>query len=290
MTEEAIQPEDLEGPTVPEPTREEQEIEDRARRQGWRPKEEYSGPENRWVSAKEFLDRGEREWPILRERMRKMDSELSETKALAREQKEVLQEMRDMAVKAEKRGYEKATADLAERERKAVEEANVSEYDRVQMEKRQLGPAPAEPVRRDPTRVNGEVPGVPPENVAIIQHWIGENRWFNEDREMNSVATALHGRLMESEPGLPITENLRRVRERIVQMYPDKFENPNRRRAASVGSSATPVTPKPRHKTVNDLPADAKEALAKFKRTMPGYTDEQYLQTYFGDDYNTPGV
>ena len=36
MTEEAIQPEDLEGPTVPEPTREEQEIEDRARRQGWR--------------------------------------------------------------------------------------------------------------------------------------------------------------------------------------------------------------------------------------------------------------
>ena len=63
MSEEPIKPEDLEEPLTPEPSVPEMaqaELEARARRQGWRPKEEYRGPEERWVPAQEFLERGER--------------------------------------------------------------------------------------------------------------------------------------------------------------------------------------------------------------------------------------
>ena len=42
----------------------------RARRMGWIPKDEYGGKPDNWRSAKDFIERGENEMPILRERLR----------------------------------------------------------------------------------------------------------------------------------------------------------------------------------------------------------------------------
>ena len=278
---------------------EQQALEDRARRQGWRPKDEYNGPADRWVPAQEFLDRGEREWPILRERVRTMsdrlastERELIEAKGWVKEQSTVLTELRDMVRTSHKRGYEQAVAELSQRERRAVEEANTAEYDKIQAEKQRLGPPPVEKVeQRVEPKVNGtQAPIMPPEDAAVVERWIGENPWFNNDPELNAVATSIHGVMRKQNPTESLVDNLGRVKDRIAQMFPDKFDNPRRQRAAAVSSSASPITPKSKHKTVNDLPQDAKEALARFKRQMPTFTDEEYLRNYYGEEYNTPGA
>ena len=49
---------------------------DRATRMGWTDKESYTGPAERWVDAKTFIERGETILPILKDRLRKQDDDL----------------------------------------------------------------------------------------------------------------------------------------------------------------------------------------------------------------------
>lgn len=275
------------------------EYEGRARRMGWRPKEEYNGPAGRWVDAKTFVERGETELPIIRERFRKLDdrlaatereltgtrTELKEANTKITEQSEVLTELRDLSVTAAKRGYQQAMSDLSARERRAVAEADTSTYDQIQQEKRALEEtkppvverrAPPPPERKTPDAP----PSMPPEEAAIVTQWIGDNPWFNADPELNSVATAIHGLIRQQNPAMPLRENLEEVKNRLVQRYPEKFGQDQRRRPAAVAMSAGPPA-KSTKKTVADLPQDAKDALARYKRTIPGYKDTDYLSLYF---------
>lgn len=283
----------------PEVSEEEASYQERARRMGWRPQDEYNGPSGRWVDAKTFVEKGETELPILRERFRKLDDRLAATEreltstrttltdahSKIKEQSEVLVEMRDLTRNAEKRAYTKAQSEFAERERKAVAEADTASWDRIQFEKRQLEatqpPEPkAAPVRE--VAAPPPPPSVTPNEATTIAGWIAENPWYNADPEMNSIATGLHGTYKQQNPNESLPDNLARVRDRVVQLFPEKFGNP-RRAAPSAVSSPTAPAPRSKGKTVADLPAEAKKALAKIKRDIPDYKDAEYLRLYYGD-------
>lgn len=45
-----------------------------ARRLGWRPREEFRGPQSQWLPVDLFLERVNNEIPVLRERLRYQDS------------------------------------------------------------------------------------------------------------------------------------------------------------------------------------------------------------------------
>lgn len=294
----------LEAPIEPQTPPVEGSIEERARRMGWRPEDEYNGPKGRWVDAQTFVDRGETELPILRERFRKLDDRLAATEreltnargtlveanTKIKEQSEVLVELRDLSRNAETRAYNRAQSEFVERERKAVAEADTATFDRIQFEKRQLEETRAvAPARREPPAAAPAAPAAPPPaavapaDATTIGQWIADNPWYNSDPEMNAVATTLHGTFKSQNPNEALNENLGRVRDRMVQLYPEKFGNPRRAAPSAVGSPTAPA-PKPKGKTVNDLPPDAKAALAKIKRDIPGYKDEEYIRLYFGSD------
>lgn len=279
------------------------EVEAKARRMGWRPKDEYSGPIHKWVEASIFVERGETELPILRERMRKLDDRLASTereltgarteikdaRVKITEQSEVLTELRDLSLTAAQRGYQRAQAELSERQRKAVSEADTITFDRLEREKQQLEAtrpvaatrpkveAPVEPVRTS---------GPPPlssDETAIVSGWISDNPWYNSDAEMNAVATSLHGLIRQQNPNMSLDDNLAEVKSRIVSRYPEKFGEARRRAPAAVSASSAPP-PRSTKKTVADLPAEAKDALTRFKKQIVGYTDAEYLKSYFGSE------
>lgn len=299
MTEQVQEEIDTNAAPPPEVDAEAASWVDRAKRMGWRPQEEYNGPSGRWVDAKTFVERGETELPILRERFRKLDdrlaatereltgarSTISEAHTKIKEQSEVLVELRDLSRTAETRAYQRAQVELTERERKAVAEADTATYDRIQAERRQLDegrPAPVAPKRAEPVPPPA-APAISQAETQVISGWIAENPWYNADPEMNAVATSLHGTFKQQSPAESLVDNLARVKERVVQLYPEKFGNP-RRAAPSAVSSPTAPAPRPKGKTVADLPADAKAALTKIKRDIPGYKDSEYLAVYFGPD------
>ncbi len=290
--EEIVEEELPEGetPVEPELSAEEKQYEERARRQGWRPKDEYSGNADRWVDAKTFVMRGEAELPLIRERFRKMDAQFAETKTKLTdaekkvgEMSEVLVELRDMSLKSEERAYTRAMQEIRRKQQAAVREANEEAFNAAAVEAEQLGPPPAAPPKREARTepvIERPAAGVP--DPAVIQ-WVGDNPWFNNDQVLHYFAIDEENKVKAEFPGMSVPEQLSEVKQRTMDRFPEKFGNARRKVPAAVANSAAPPS-RAKGKTVKDLPPEAKAALAKFKSQMPNYTDKEYLTMFFGPD------
>lgn len=279
--------EEGETPAVDEATK---LVEERARRQGWRPKDQYSGDPSRWVDAQTFMARSEQEMPIMRERFRKLDSELAatrktlgETEKKLTESTEVLIELRDMSRQSQQRGYEQAMAEIRDREARAVADADVDTWKRLQIDKDAV--ERTRPKVMEAKRPEAPVAPAAPQTNPVIDQWVSENQWFKHDPLLNQVALAFDAEVERENPYWTLEDKLAEVKRRIVVKFPEKFENTRRTAPSAVASpsSVAPLRPKTNGKGVKDLPADAKQALERFKKMIPGYKDEDYLKTYQWD-------
>lgn len=271
----------------PELSEEDAAIEAQARRMGWRPKEDFARPPERWVDAKTFVDRGMTELPVLRDRYRKLDGqftgltrELNETKTTLAEQQRVLLELREMSKNAEDRAYIRAARELAAREREAVAAADTAAYDMVQRERQDLEQTrprvtvEAPPVRQQPP----PGPQAPQQAAPEVEAWVQANPWFKQDPVLNQVAIAFDAEVKRDHPDWTVTEQLAEAKARVVARFPDKFDNPRRTAPPSVLTSNNSPAPR-KAKGVKDLPREYQDAFARFQRMMPGYTEAEYLKT-----------
>lgn len=271
----------------PEPTAEElatQELEGRARRMGWRPESEYNGPKSRWVDAAAFIAKGENELPVLRDNLRTMNSRFARTEAnltealgKIKDQSEVMVELRDMSRNAAKHAYDRAMQDIQVRERNAVVQADSAAYDQIQNEKRQIeAERPTEPKAAPAAQ-----PAPVPQDAAVIQQWVAENAsWWHTDMEMQNVATGIHGAKRNANPAQPLSDNLAEVKQRIMELYPHKFETRRTNTPSKVAAPSGGSSSRPKSKTVKDLGPEAVAAYEKFKRQMPDYTEAEYIKLY----------
>lgn len=265
---------------------EEQNVEAQARRMGWRPKEDFARPPERWVDAKTFVERGMTELPVLRDRYRKLDGqfsgmtkELTETKKSLAEQALVLTELREMTKNAEDRAYIRAARELAAREREAVAAADTAAYDAVQRERADLEQHKPRAVSA-PSVVSTTpaAPQAPPAPPPEVESWVQANPWFRSDPVLNGVAIAFDAEVKRDHPDWTVTEQLAEVKAMVVSRFPEKFDNPRRQAAPSVLTSNNSPAPR-RGKAVKDLPKEYQDAFARFKRQMPDYTEAEYLKT-----------
>lgn len=267
------------------------EVEQRARLQGWRPKEEFRGSEDRWVDAETFVKRGEDELPIAKERYRNLEDRFvtlertnQTTLTQLSEATKVMADLRDRGLKAESRAYERARSEIEAEMRQAVNEADQSKFDSAKQKLDKLEVPPAAPAAQ--TQQTQVAPPAPPTRPEV-ERWIGDNDWFNRDIGMARYAEAVHVQLMQDKPGMSLAENLKAVREDVVRRFPDKFGNPRRDDPAAVASPSIGGSgsgSKSRAKTYNDLPGDAKLAFERMKRWMPDYKPEEYAKTYFAGE------
>lgn len=270
----------------------------RARAMGWVPIEEWRGDRRKWRPAQEFLERATANGPVMNERLDKMSRELTESRTkLAEvehrlaESTEVLAEMNQRQRTAWERGYKKAREELLARRDKAVEDADTEGFRAAEKELADLDEQhkgePAQPRKtepadedrgKDPAR---QPPRVPPEMVE----WKRQNTWFDSDDELASVAMAVERRIMADEPDLTLAERLQKVSREIRRRYPEKFENQRRAAPSAVngGNNSRDGRSGRKGRTVADLPAEARDQLAKLKRTIPNYTDAEYLRDYEWD-------
>lgn len=288
-----IEPEDKTGETEEKIFT---DVEARARRMGWRPKEEFRGPPDRWSTAEEFVARGENELPILRERNRNLDRQVEEaTKSISdlktrmEQTGEVLSSMREMSLKAEERAYKKARADIETELRAKAAEADVAGVTEAQrkmeaLDKEHEGAKVAPVVAAAKTEEASAKPRDP-----VAEQWIRDNAWFTSDPEMNGAAQGIHTGMLQSRPDLSLAENLAETKRKIMMLYPNKFSNPNRDEATAVSQpSGNPPAPsnKNKKKTYADLPPEAKSACDKYvtqinstKPKVP-YTREEYVAMF----------
>lgn len=292
------------GQVVPDNVPPADDFDGRARRMGWKPKEEFRGDPDRWTDAKTFVERGENELPVLRERYRTLDDrmsrvqsefestrrEIQDLKKTNQEAADVLLEMRERSRKAEEIGYSRARREAEEQMARAVEQADANGYNRAKIElDRILEAERASMQSREPPKPITPASPAPPQNQAIdpeITQWVSENQWFNVDQGMAGFATAMFHNVRQARPGLSTRAQLDEVRREVLKRFPEKFDNPRRQDPSSVTTTTNP-NPSPSRKgppPFEQWPADAKAAFEKFKRQMPDYKAEEYAKLYFAGE------
>lgn len=239
------------------------EMEARASRMGWAPKEEFRGDPERWVDAQTFVQRGEEVMPLLKANNRKLEGRIVELER-------TLKDFADHHTKTQQRMYQKAVRDLKAEQRKAAEEGDLARFDAVNEQIEEV----AKEATAGVANGNGKAMVDP-----VAEQWAQENRWFREDKDMAAWAATHHEFLLQSKPGLTLEENLEEVAKAVKRTFPEKFSNPKRNGHSPVEGNPAPKTKG--GKGYADLPADAKEACDRFVKQGLFKDRAAYVKEFF---------
>lgn len=267
-TEEPEEGAEVEKPEEPE-VREPDEYEARAKRMGWVPEDSFRGDKSRWVDAKTFVERGENELPILRERNRKLDEQVRELGEL----KETVKEFRGYMTTVEQRAYDRAKKELETQRTAAKEALDIDGYDRATRELQELESAkPKPPEKKEDKR--------DPLADPVFTAWVGDNDWMKTDPERAAYAETYGAFLNKTNPNLVGQPFLDKVSEAVKKQFPEKFENPRRNGTGKVEGNGGNPAPRKTGKTYNDLPPEAKRECDRYVK-QELLSREEYAKTYF---------
>jgi hypothetical protein len=239
------------------------ETESRAKAMGWAPKDEWRGPEDRWVDADVFVKRGEEVMPILKAQLRKFEAENAEIK-------KTLKEFGEHHTKTEARMYQKAIRDIQAAQREAAEAGNLAQYDQLEQQK--------QAVVREAAQTTGRPAQKQPDIDPAAMSWRDQNPWFSQSEEMATAATTHHELLLRTKPDLSLEDNLEAVTKFVKRAFPEKFTNPNRAKPSPV--EGNPAGRRAGGKGYTDLPPEAKQACDRFVK-QGLMKREEYCKDYF---------
>lgn len=248
---------------------EELTTEQRAREMGWTPEDEWQGapPKSGFLSAEEFVKRGETIIPLLRGQNRKLEHEVSEMKRKVDELTSTAKSLNDFNQRALNR--EREEIGRLRRQLEARREQAVSEGDAntALAAERELS-------RIDVERANS----VDPQQVAVVENWLKQNQWYQADEHKRAWAEGFARQLQERgyPPGPAILDAVAREARHVYGEDLDgRVSRPGR-----VDGRAGRQAPRGGKKTFDDLPQDARDAYRRFQALGVKMSPEQYLEQY----------
>lgn len=254
---------------------------------GWVPEEEFRGDKSKWIDADRFIERGENELPILRERYKKLDERNGALEGEMREMKETLRQFAEHHKKVSEREYAKAKRDLERQRDEAISLADPKKVKEIEADMQELEAMKPPAAKADDKAGAGDARRINADDQKHFEAWekSPENRWFKDDPELRAYACSIANYLQQTKPHLFGTaEFYPSVAEEVRTRFPGKFTNPRRDEPGTVHGTQTAAGGGKKGKGYNDLPAEAKKACDKFVKTIPGYTRDQYCKEYFSDE------
>lgn len=271
---------DQSGNEVVEALKADPKVEERARIQGWVPKEEFKGDSARWIPADEFVKRADHMMPILKSVNRKLETQVGEMSKKLAETQDLMQKMVKINSKYIDDSYDSKIAEIRGEMRKAVESGDTARYDQLLIQESKLTKPEKIEIKPEENAVNNQHP----EAVRFEE----ENKsWFGVDPEMTEYAYFVGEQLknMKSPLAMPgkQKEFFEEVTRKIRATFPAKFVNPNRNRSDLDESNIRGSDNQGNggKKSWSDLPDEAKRQANKLISEVPGYTKEKYLKDYF---------
>lgn len=124
-----------------------------------------------------------------------------------------------------------------------------------------------------------------PQNEEPVQQnpdfdkWLADNEWYNNSTFLQVEADKVGEFYYNT--GLRGSKLFEAIGGHVQELHPDKFDNTNRKRAASVESGTPAATKKPKGKfSEKDLTQDEREVFRNFKSNGLFKTDDD-MQKYF---------
>jgi hypothetical protein len=277
---ENFQQEESEQEENEEPQYSDEEVE--AMEMGWNPKDKFTGKEERWVTAHQFLDR-ER----MGSKISKQAAELEELKQMNKTLFSLVQEQKNDKVNQE-------AEKLLALKREAIAEGDIEKAEKYEAEFYKLASnktlpntantATADSAYQDPTpkkQYSSEV------TEAVKVFVAKNNSWYNNSTPLNNAMVAyandIERKLEITNPELPIAERLNRTERAVKMEFSQVFTNENRKRAPTVESNkyksrANSGEVNKKKITYRDLPNDAKQVIAEMRRQYPQLDVDKYAQ------------
>lgn len=190
-----------------------QSIEDTAREQGWKPKEEFGGDVSKWVSAETFVAKGE-----LIDRIESLGKKLKDNdKTIAM--------LKEHHAKVKETEFKRAVDFLKSQKKAAYESGDV---DRIMEIDDQIAEV------KETQRAQEQQEKQAPQSNEDFQSWVSENKWYEKNSEMRSDADTFGEAYFRNNPSKTPSEVLEYVSKKIKKAYPEEFTNQNRTRPSGV--------------------------------------------------------
>lgn len=194
--------------TPPEQAPQVNPIEEKARAQGWVPKEEWTGDPAHWRPADVFVDRGE-----LLGKIKSQSSEMRELKGMV----EYLAQQNQKLYEA---GYQRAIAELEAARDQAIEAGDnkaVREFDRQIREHEKAAAAVAQAPK-------SKVQTTQAEAAEMYQEFLNRNPWYEKDDVMQDWANGAAVKFKTKHPSASDMEVYNYLTEESRKKFPDKFK------------------------------------------------------------------
>jgi hypothetical protein len=247
---------------APEPT----ESEAKARRQGWRPQDEYRGPADKWVDADAFLKRSDEELPVMRERLKKQDRDLADLKS-------TVTKFAEHHAKVEKIAYERAMAEVKKQRREALAIGDADGFEAAEERLQELKEVKPAATQKEAAK----------EISPDVQTWVQANPWFQSEPRLAKYAEQVCGELQSEDPTRDLSDILKEVAKEVKARFPEKFANAKRSAPPAVEGTGSVAAGKG-SKSYANLPAEAKAACDKFLKQGLIKSKDDYLKYY---DWNS---
>lgn len=238
------------------------DYESEARSQGWRPQEEWKGDPDKWKSAERFVKDGENILPLVQSKKRALEEQVAELAGRVEQltdSNRQFQEFSHKALEKEKRDRKRAEQELRDIRKKAIAEGDGETFEEVDRQIAELQ-SQDQPSTQPPPGAN---------------EFLRDNPWYGKDSEMSTYADALGPRL--NGEGYYERAYFDELAKRVKQAFPHKFDKP---KAPSVEADGTKEPSGKKGRSFDDLPREAQKMCERFVKDIPGYTKDQYLETY----------
>jgi len=229
------------------------DTEQKAFDQGWRPQEDFEGPEDNWKTAREYVRDGEFLATIkgLNQRMddqkKDFDSRLENTNKLhdARRKKDI--------------------ADLETEMLDAVRTSDTEAYKDAKGKKTEL-----EKEENTTTTATNE----PATNERpVVDDWLAKNKWINDKSDKADFANDTWNGYVQRNPDSSDDEAIAHVNAQLTKFYPVNNNNPRRDQQNSNETIAKRGKKSGKTLTMGDLTQDEKNEYTQFGSMFKNETD-----------------
>lgn len=197
------------GIEVDDTSQEVTSVEDRAREQGWRPKEEFDGEPSKWVSAETFVAKGE-----LIDRIESLGKKLKDSE-------KTIKMLSEHHSKVKESEFKRAVDFLKSQKKAAYEEGDVDKI--IELDDKIAEVRETQKALDRQERINEH-----PETHPAFQSWVSENKWYDKNKEMRADADTFGEAYARNNPDKTPNEVLEYVTKKIKKAYPEEFTNPRR--------------------------------------------------------------
>lgn len=241
------------------------EVEERARSQGWVPKEEWKGDPAAWRPAAVFVDRGE-----LLTKIKSQSTEMRELRAM-------LSELSEQNRKLYEAGYQKAIKELEAMRDAAIEAQDMQAVRAIDQDirahERALEATTSKPKVAATSAASAE---------ANYKEFLSRNRWYEEDERLQDWANGRAVKYRTQHPNASDIDVYEHLEEQVRIQHPDKFKRVGAPSPDGKGDRGGASPPKTRggdefERLLSQLPEDQAAIARNFvKRGV--MTKEKYIQ------------